>query len=56
MLDGVARLYNDDAFQSAIHRLLGAALTGTERQEEPAAYVTTQTKSAGVEQRESRTT
>jgi len=55
MLDGVARLYNDDAFRSAIHRLLGAALTGTARQEAPAAYVTARTQSPPVEERESGT-
>jgi hypothetical protein len=54
MLDGAARLYNNDAFRSAIHRLVGVALTGTARQEAPAAYATARAESTPVQQRESR--
>jgi geranylgeranyl reductase family protein len=55
MLDRVARVYNDAAFRSAIHRLLGAALTGTVRQEAPDAYARSRTHSPEIPRRESRT-
>jgi geranylgeranyl reductase family protein len=52
MLDRVARVYNNVGFRRAIHRLLGAALTGTTRQEAPPSdATTTMESSSGVEQR-----
>jgi geranylgeranyl reductase family protein len=38
MLDRLARTYNSDSFQRAIHWIVGAALTGSTSQEAPAAY------------------
>ena len=38
MLDRLARTYNSEFFQHAIHWIVGAALTGSTRQEAPAAY------------------
>jgi menaquinone-9 beta-reductase len=38
ILDTLARTYNSASFQKAIHRLVGAAMTGTATQEAPAAY------------------
>jgi flavin-dependent dehydrogenase len=37
-LDSLARTYNSESFQRAIHWIVGAALTGTTSQEAPAAY------------------
>jgi hypothetical protein len=47
MLDRVARVYNNVGFRRAIHRLLGAALTGTTRQEAPPSDATTTMESSG---------
>jgi geranylgeranyl reductase family protein len=38
MLDRLARTYNSESFQRAIHWIVGAALTGSTSQEAPAAY------------------
>src|SRR5262249_2135638 len=38
MLDRLARAYNGESFQRAIHGIVGAALTGSTSQEAPAAY------------------
>jgi len=38
MLDRLARTYNSESFQRAIHWIVGAALTGSTTQEAPAAY------------------
>jgi geranylgeranyl reductase family protein len=38
MLDRLARTYNNESFQRAIHWIVGAALTGSTTQEAPAAY------------------
>jgi len=38
MLDRLARTYNSESFQRAIHRMVGAAMTGSTSQEAPAAY------------------
>ena len=42
ILDTLARTYNSASFQKAIHRLVGAAMTGTATQEAPAAYAKTE--------------
>jgi len=42
ILDALARTYNSASFQKAIHRLVGAAMTGTATQEAPAAYARTE--------------
>ena len=38
MLDRLARTYNSESFQRAIHWMVGAAMTGSTSQEAPAAY------------------
>jgi flavin-dependent dehydrogenase len=38
MLDRLARTYNSESFQRAIHWIVGAALTGSTSQEAPAGY------------------
>jgi len=38
MLDRLARTYNSESFQRAIHWIVGAALTGSTSQEAPSAY------------------
>jgi geranylgeranyl reductase family protein len=45
ILDTLARTYNSASFQKAIHRLVGAAMTGTATQEAPAAYAKSETPS-----------
>jgi hypothetical protein len=37
-LDSLARTYNSESFQRAIHWIVGAALTGSTSQDAPAAY------------------
>jgi hypothetical protein len=38
MVDRLARTYNSESFQRAIHWIVGAALTGSTSQEAPAGY------------------
>jgi flavin-dependent dehydrogenase len=47
MLDRLARTYNSESFQRAIHWIVGAALTGSTSQEAPAAYA--ESRNEGVE-------